>query len=110
MTDDLEKQRTIQQNKSLHKYCTLMADSLNEAGFDFKKFLEVSKYKIDVPWTMELFKDQIWRPVMESQTGKESTTDMSTTDPSHIHRIVDARIAEITGVSHAWPDKFRRGE
>lgn len=109
-TDDEQKQRTIKQNRSLWKYCTLMAESLNDAGFDFKKFLEVTQYKLDVPWTKDLFKEQIWDVVMNSQTGKESSTEMSTIDPAHIHKIVDKRIAELTGVSHAWPDKYTQSQ
>ena len=110
MTDETEKQRTIQQNKSLHKWCELVAESLNDAGFDFKKFLEVAQYKLDVPWTKELVKDQLWRVVQESQTGKESTTELSTVDPTVIHKIVMNRVCELTGISYIeWPDKFRRG-
>jgi len=108
-TADEKKRRTLQQNRSMWKYFNLMADSLNDAGFDFKKFLEVAQYKLDVPWTPELFKAQIWDIVMESQTGKESTTEMSTIEPSNIHRIVDKRVAELTGVSHAWPDRMSQG-
>lgn len=37
MTDKLEKKRTLQQNKALHKYLQLLADELNAAGYTFKK-------------------------------------------------------------------------
>lgn len=110
MTDDLEKTRTLQQNKSLHKFCEQVAESLNDAGYDFKKFLEVSKYKLDVPWTKDLVKDQLWRVVQEAMTGKESTTELSTIDPTFIHKIVMDRVSALTGIPYiAWPDRFNRG-
>ena len=58
-----------QQFKAAHVYFNLIAKELNAAGYDFKKFLEVAQYKLDVPFTKELFKDQIWQPIV---TGKHA--------------------------------------
>ena len=105
--DDLEKTRTTQQNKALHVWCDMLAEALNDAGYDFKTFLEVSEYKLDVPWSRQLVKDQLWRPVQKAMTGKESTTEMNTIDPTPIHQVVMERISEITGVEYIpWPDRF----
>lgn len=100
--------RTIKQNSSLHLYCSQMAEELNNGGIDFKKYLEVVERRLDVPWTMQLFKDYVWRPVMESQHDIESTTEMDTGNPSDVHRIVDKFMAEKFGVSRPWPDRFNR--
>ena len=72
-----EKQRTIQQNKALHLYFRFIAEALNEAGLDMRKFL---KQEIDIPWSDKTVKEFLWRPVMKAQLLKESTTEMSTTD------------------------------
>ena len=85
-----------------------MAEKLNEAGYDFKKFLEVSGYKLEVPFTQPLFRDQIWRPVQIAMTGEESTTKPSTVEYTEIHRVVDCRMAEYTGVSHPFPSEEER--
>ena len=42
------KQRTLQQNKALHKYFEILADTLNEAGLDARVVL---KPEIEIPWT-----------------------------------------------------------
>ena len=112
--DDLEKTRTGQQNRALHLWCTMLAKALNDAGYDVKAFLEATDYKMDVPWTPALVKDQLFRPVMKAMTGKESTTEMNTIDPTPIHETVMSKVSEITGVEYInWPDEYeysrRRG-
>jgi len=96
---------TPQQRKSLHVYCRLMAEDLNKTPFTFRYFLKVTESHLEVPWTKELFKKYVFKPVLESQTEKESTEDMDNIDPSDIHRIVDEYIASKFGVSHPWPDR-----
>lgn len=98
--------RTPSQQASLEIYCRTMAEQLNNSDMDVKKFLDKVEYKLDVPWTQKLFKDIIFKPILESQTGKESTTDMDTVEPGEIHRIVDKYMAEKTGCSAAWPSRF----
>ena len=93
---------------SLHVWCEQMADALNAAGYDFKRFLEVSEYKTDVPFTKELVKDQLWRQAQIPMTGKQSTTEITPFEAIKIYDVLNKRIAELTGVSVEWPhDKER---
>ena len=51
--------RTIPQNSAIHKYFTMLADSLNNAG---KDVLTVLDSEIEIEWTsglIELFKDEL---------------------------------------------------
>ena len=51
-----EKQRTIKQNKSLHLWFRLLADTLNEAGLDMRTVLKPS---ISIEWNDKTIKKYI---------------------------------------------------
>lgn len=96
--------------KSMHVYYSQLSEKLNDAGYDFKKFLEVAQYKLDVPWTKDLVKNQLWRAVQISQTSKKSTTEITPYEAIQIYEIVNNRVAELTGVSVEWPCEENRRE
>lgn len=100
MTEEI---RTEKQNKSLHKYCELLAKELNAAGFDFKEIIKLANYQLEVPFTKYLIKDQFWKPIQKAMYDKESTTEPTTTEYMEIYKVMDKRIAELTGVSVPWP-------
>lgn len=90
--------RTLQQNKSLHKYFDLLANELNDAGLDMKKVITV-----DVPWSAETIKEWIWKPVQKAQLLKESTTEMTTAEVNKVYETVNRLMAEKFGVSVPFP-------
>lgn len=96
------KQRTGQQNKALYKFCELLAEALNDAGWETKRTL-LSRPEIEIPWSKNTVKELLWKPVQKAITGKDSTTEMNTVDPSEIYLVVDRHISELTGVSVPWP-------
>jgi len=93
-------QRTGQQNKALHKYCAMLAEALNEAGLDARKTL---KPEVDIPWSGEMVKNMLWRPIQEAMTGKESTTELNTVEPSEIYDVLSRHIASKFGINVEWP-------
>jgi len=93
--------RTDQQNKALHKYFELLAEALNDAGFETKAVLAVKE--VDVPWNKELVKELLWRPIQKTMTGQESTTKISRVEPSDIYMVLDRHISEKFGVHIEWP-------
>ncbi|MGB1317127.1 MAG: hypothetical protein ACPG5W_02910 [Flavobacteriales bacterium] len=95
-----QKQRTIQQNKAMHKYFSLLAEALNDSGKDMKKVL---KPGVDIPWTTESVKNHLWRPIMGIMQGVESTTEQSTKDPQEIYEVLNRHIAQNHGVQVDWP-------
>ena len=95
--------RTGQQNKSLHKYCELLADALNDAGYEMKAVLSVKQ--VDVPWNRDTVKEVLWRPIQEALTGKESTTELDRVEPSQVYEVLNRHIASHFGVSVPWPSE-----
>ncbi len=102
MIDKEHKQRTIQQNKALHLFCGQYAEALNDAGLDMKRTL---KPEIDIPWTPENVKNHLFKPILEALTGKSSTADMDTVDPSKVCDIINRFMAEKYGISVEWPNR-----
>jgi hypothetical protein len=95
--------RTEQQNKALHLYCEQLSHALNDAGYEMKAVLAVKA--VDVPWSKERVKEVLWRPIQEAMTGKESTTELNTVEPSEIYRVLDRHIASNFGVHVEWPSE-----
>ena len=98
-------QRTHQQQKAIEVYCRELADQLNAAGFEMKAFFEMTKGKIDIPWSQELVKEAIWKTVMSAMyPDKTSTTQMETDEVSKVFDVINRHVAETTGVSVMFPD------
>lgn len=72
-----DKKRTIQQNSALHLYFQLVADTLNDAGYDMRRTLAAD---VDIPWSKETVKEYLWRPIQAQQLLKISTKELSTKD------------------------------
>lgn len=83
------EQRTLQQNKALHKYFELLADALNDSGLDMKKVITV-----DVPWSADTVKQWLWKPVQKAQLLKESTTELTTAEVDKVYETVNRLMAE----------------
>ena len=93
----MSDRRTTQQNKALHKFFEMLADSLNEQGLDMRVVL---KEDAEIPWTKESVKNHLWRPLQKALEGKESTTEMDTKDPSEIHQVLMKHLGEKLGVPY----------
>ena len=68
ITKEIQR-RTAQQNKAIHKYFELLAQTLNDAGLDMKQVL---KPEVDIPWTKESVKAHLWKPVQKVMYNKHS--------------------------------------
>ena len=96
------KQRTNKQNSSIHKYCELLADSLNDAGLDMRKVLKES---VDIPWTPATVKEQLWRPIQVPSVGKLSTKDLDRAEVSKVYDILNRHLNDKLGVHVPFPKK-----
>ncbi len=96
-------QRTWRQNRSLHKYCELVAEALNDSG-QTKRLVYDQWYAggREMLWTMEDIKEDWWRVIMKALQGKESTTEQSTTDPDEVYKFMAMKLAE-RGIDVPWP-------
>ena len=92
--------RTRAQNRALHKYFELLADALNDAGYDQRKTL---KPDVDIPWTKDAVKTMLWHPLQKAITGEESTARVKTSDYPKVYEVLNRHTAQKLGVSAPWP-------
>ena len=95
-----EEQRTKAQNRALHKFFELLADELNDAGYDMKKTL---KPEIDIPWSKDTIKEYLWRPIQEAQLRKCSTTQLNTKEIDIVYNTLNRHIGERFGIHVPFP-------
>ncbi len=95
-----EKQRTSQQNRALHLYFTLLAQTLNDAGLDMRKTLKPS---VDIPWSGKTVKDHLWRPIQKAQLKKNSTKDVSIDEVTKVYETLNRHLAEKFGMTVPFP-------
>ena len=100
------KQRTLQQNKALHKYFELLAQELNAAGYDMRRTL---KPGVDIPWTSDLVKQYLWKGIQEAMLGKESTTELTSAEIDKVYETLNRPLAETTGVHVPFPSEETKG-
>jgi hypothetical protein len=93
---------TRQQQKSLHLYYQLLADSLNDSGWTIQKFL---KHAVEINWTKDLVKELLWRPIQKMLVQKSSTTKLDKTQEIDlIYDHITRHVGELCGVHVAWPN------
>ena len=97
MTD---KGRTASQNRSLHLWCELLSKELNDAGLTIEKTLTG---KVEVPWSMNTIKDILFRQMMKAQTGKTSTTELTTKELSEVAETLTRYLAQQHGLVVDFP-------
>ena len=96
--------RTLLQNKSIHKYCSLLADAFNAAGLDMLAVLKVKR--VSVSWTMQSCKDVLWRPIQLAMFNKESTTALETDEVSKVYEQLARHLAENFNIDQSFPSRF----
>ena len=99
-------QRTTTQNKSLHKYCQMVADDMNSAGFVADEIIT-----LPIRLTGDLVKDCIFKRIMTAlYKDKDSTTELSTTEIQDVYENMSRALGEKFGITTPWPDRFSQAE
>ena len=98
-------QRTDQQNKALHKYFSLLAEALNDAGYDMQHVL--TQKQVSIPWSGDRVKDLLWREIQRAMLNKESTTELNRSEVSQVYEVLDRHISEKFGVHVEFPSEDR---
>lgn len=93
-----EKQRTIQQNNSIHLGCTQIADLLIEHGIS----LSVAIKNLDVRPTMHSIKD-VFRSIANAKYGIESTSELTTWQVNEVWKDLAKALEESTGIPIYFP-------
>tara|TARA_R110002074_G_scaffold307570_1_gene478418 strand:- start:840 stop:1217 length:378 start_codon:yes stop_codon:yes gene_type:complete len=78
--------KTDAQRSAVHLWIREVAGVLNDAGLEKRVVIEaLGKRGIDMPWSEESFKADIYKPIFQSVFAKESTEEASTTDHDKIY-------------------------
>ena len=94
--------RTTAQNNAMHKYFTMLADALNDAGLDQVKTL---KPGTEIPWEPSSVKKILWGSIMQAVTKKTRTRDLDIDEISKVYDVLNRHIAEKFGVMVMFPSK-----
>ena len=84
VTTTTDKKATAAQRSSLHLWCEQVGQVLNDAGLPMMKKSLFSDDMIEVDWNLLLVKEQIYKPMLLSLTGKTSTEKQTSADPSAV--------------------------
>ena len=104
--------RTKKQNASLWKWLTMLADTLNDAGYDRIKTLQTLRKdpNIEIPNDKDTIYEDIWMKVQEAVYPEcEGSSDLETTEMSNVYEIINRHLVKAFGVSIPWPDRFNKG-
>ena len=98
-------QRTTTQNKSIRVFDRLLADELNAKGYTVKLVLDKMKTGAEVPWTPSSVHELLWKVMQKGLTGKASSTELDTVQPSDIHQAlmhwINENLEEVDYID--WP-------
>jgi len=97
-----KRQRTLRQNRSIHLFCEMLAEGLNDAGYDMKRVFEVKT--VDVPWTKESVKACLWKPIQDAMFEVESTAKLERTQVSKVYEVLNRHITSNFGVHVPFPE------
>jgi len=94
--------RTNQQNKAYWQLLREYSEQFNEAGYDFKRVVQ-----LPVRFTPENIHEYMFKPVMTMlYPDIKSTTELSTTQMQKVYETFNAAVAEKLKVSLPWPSYF----
>lgn len=95
-----KKKRTPAQNRAIHVLFNNLADQLNEAGLDM---VAVMKHGVEIPWTGDLVKENLWKPLQQAMLQKKSTTQLTTKDIDKVFETLNRHLAEKLNIAIEFP-------
>ena len=95
---------STKQRGALHVWLQMIADLFNEAGMEYGSRVKFNGEQVKIPWDMSKVKEDIYKPLLESMTGKQSTEDQSSIDSSLVARQITLIFGERYGIPlPPWP-------
>jgi len=109
MTD---KPKTDAQRNALHLWFRMVAKTLNDNGVDKRVVIhKLSTRGLDMQWTEDSFKADVYRPIFQSVAAKNSTEEANTQDHDVCVKGLQKWVAEEFGVAlPPFPDRFSQGQ
>ena len=94
---------TQKQINSLNLWCGQVAEYLNSCGLDQRAVL---KEDVSIDWTKESAKTYLYKPILEAMTGKTSTMQQDTVEPSKVADTIARHFGEKFGITlPPWPHR-----
>lgn len=93
----MEKQRTLNQNRALHKFCQELSTELNHSGISQTVFYR----NIEADFTPENIKE-LFRSFARTKFSKNSTADLTTSELFEVYEEVNRHISQF-GIEMSWP-------
>lgn len=100
--EEPKQQRTVAQNRAIHKLFGILATELNTLGLDAKLIL---KENYQIWWTPEMIKRDLWKPLQDAMFSKKSTTELNTGEISKVYEQLAKIIGEKHGVQISFPSQ-----
>ena len=101
--DKPKNKYTKSQRGALHVWCEQCAKVLNDNGIDCTVMHPFTGKPMSMPWTMYSFKENVYKFILEAMTGKSSTENQSTVEPSDVAMVISKRYAENGLICPPWP-------
>ena len=98
-----KKKYTNAQRRALHLWCNQCALVLNENNIPCIIIHPFTKQEIEMEWTGNLFKENIYKFVLLAMTGKSSTEDQDTVEPDKVALVISKRYADNGLICPPWP-------
>ncbi|MGJ7024984.1 hypothetical protein [Petrimonas sulfuriphila] len=99
--EEIKPSRTLSQNRAIHLYCEMIADTLNEQGRMFH-FNGIKGAGIEIRYTQILVKETLWRPIQMALFDKDSTTKLTTEEVGKIAEHIEMFFAK-QGIDLPFP-------
>ena len=95
-----KKKRTPAQNRAIHVLFNNLADQLNQAGLDM---VAVMKHGVEIPWTGELVKENLWKPLQQAMLKKKSTTQLTTKEIDEVFETLNRHLGSKLDIELEFP-------
>jgi|TARA_B110000285_G_scaffold213053_1_gene257091 hypothetical protein len=104
---ETEESRTSAQNNAIHLYCRNVADAANAAGYEMHVKSELLRDVVEIPWTWQSVKENIWLPVQMAQFPSIlRTRDLKKTEQvSAVAQVIERYLSEKKGLNVPFPSK-----
>ena len=103
VTIEKRKKYSTKQRGALHVWCGMLADTLNECGRYRVILSPINRREIECPWSMNTVKEDIYKPVLEALSGKDSTEDQTSAEPSDVAMVISKHFSDTGIVCPPWP-------
>src|SRR3990167_8295473 len=99
-----ENLRTNRQSRALHKYCEMVAHELQNQGQTLQDVIKKVDM-VEITPTTHTIKEILWKPIMETVVGKNSTTKISTAEVNKVYEIMAMFLSKNFEISLPFPDR-----